>query len=826
MPANTNQYKQGNNQYQHQSNNSHPSDASAPYNFIPLPEEARTDALPPPEADRYYPSKDTEPARYSGYFDVTLTALTPLYTRASLTQAEYEHKLKVDKDNAGPEQHKAEFFSPGYPADRGSGKVERPDIRPYLRIPGSSLRGMVRTLLEIAARVPVEGISRERYFYRAVADQRALPLAQLYSKQIHDPGKPDSPVQAGYIVRNGSRYHIYPAAPVNGYTSFRISHSRVVSLLSSSNIYFTRQPVWYKPPSGLYETIEDIKLREPDNMSNPPDNAGGWLCGFLVVPGKAPSQINNPDKEKKKKHWVITAFDSGAVTPIFISDDDRFAYQDGGGVTYGNKKLPGLPKESGTSERNIVPCFYRVWAGEDGETRVSFGHTGFFRTPYLTRPSEAVPPELLKPLNSPDQGWDLAEAIFGTAAGSRSDSFAGRVFFEDAVFVNGEEFEDFQIPRVLSNPKPTTFQHYLEQPESSQPQNRYNQNRRLENMEYWDTPGAVIRGYKLYWHREPEPWEDKTNTENIRKFRTQLTRMRPVNSGAVFSFKLNFENLTRVELGALSFVIQLPAGYAHKLGMAKSRGLGSVRLDSKIFLSDRSKRYSTLFAGSDKNALRWQEALTEVSPQLFVGDFEEWLKCSPGELWRTDRMQELAAMLNYEGKPAQDNTAYMQLNDFKLRKLLPYPSEVIGRRKPGEVSGKSRSKPSNISKNRNEKPLSPDGPNQAEGVRGAESEAVVSSRIFVSKERSDDSQEQLKARLEEKVKSFVDLAEKNQVMNKFGGFIDNWKKLNNDDPLKVKLGVKIWNHLLEFNLATDHKWKYNKDVQLIYQLLRKAGRLK
>ena len=48
--------------------------------------------------------------------------------------------------------------------------------------------------------------------------------------------------------------------------------------------------------------------------------------------------------------------------------------------------------------------------------------------------------------------------------------------------------------KILSNPKPTTFQHYLEQKSNAPNQ-----------LNHWNCKEAKIRGYKLYWHRETPP---------------------------------------------------------------------------------------------------------------------------------------------------------------------------------------------------------------------------------------------------------------------------------------------------------------------------------
>lgn len=93
--------------------------AEAPYNFVQL-NKSIVEVENSPDMDCYYPD------RHSGHIDCTLETLTPLYVRDTLTKDEMKSGIEA-KDNC-------DFFSPGN----------------RIRIPGSSLRGIIRTLVEIA----------------------------------------------------------------------------------------------------------------------------------------------------------------------------------------------------------------------------------------------------------------------------------------------------------------------------------------------------------------------------------------------------------------------------------------------------------------------------------------------------------------------------------------------------------------------------------------------------------------------------------------------------------------------------------------------------
>ena len=117
--------------------------AVAPYNFIPLPDKMAT-ARRPIDHDSYYPEGAT------GWIECELETCSPTYIRGMLTESEYETFGQAKPDQLKDDQKElmAPFFSVGETQIEG---------KPVPRIPGSSLRGMIRNLVEII------GYSRMRY---------------------------------------------------------------------------------------------------------------------------------------------------------------------------------------------------------------------------------------------------------------------------------------------------------------------------------------------------------------------------------------------------------------------------------------------------------------------------------------------------------------------------------------------------------------------------------------------------------------------------------------------------------------------------------------
>jgi hypothetical protein len=102
--------------------------AVAPYNFVELPNdivEVTQDSLP--QQNIYYPESEN---RYTGKIECTLTTKSPLYIRCGLTKEEFE---------CGTESKDLPDFFYTQP--------EFKHLKPVL--PGSSLRGMTRSLIEI-----------------------------------------------------------------------------------------------------------------------------------------------------------------------------------------------------------------------------------------------------------------------------------------------------------------------------------------------------------------------------------------------------------------------------------------------------------------------------------------------------------------------------------------------------------------------------------------------------------------------------------------------------------------------------------------------------
>ncbi|MCC7209690.1 MAG: TIGR03986 family CRISPR-associated RAMP protein [Anaerolineae bacterium] len=601
--------------------------ARAPYNFIPL-QDRIVPAEELPDHNRFYDNRRT------GHFDVTLITDTPLYIRGMLTETEATARTE--------NRDKSDFF-----------QLQGKPI-----VPGSSLRGMLRSLVEIVAFGKIQPVTDKRLVYRAVGDTTSYGLS--YREMMLGPAKdgvvdyPTRNLRGGYLERNGHEWAIRPAKSFHNETFVFVETDQ----LQDANIPEKPQDVvdvWVEPvPSRRSHPVQkeaSINVATSPRLSR--TQQPGLEPGTLVISGKAP---------KRKRYPVI--FSPDHEQPLIRIPREMWdVYEADRDMQRGIRTRP--LREVGN------PLFYLLDA--KGEL-VFFGPTIMFRLPPRYSIRDLIPPALKE-----DGIADIAEAMFGyvdkrsqgTKQGDKARAYASRVTVSDAHPLDGQSdfFEKRFRPKILGSPKPTTFQHYLDQ--------RDGERTAKENLSHYAHGNARLRGHKLYWRQRGITVSDVEEKGQVAPGDRQHTWMRPVRPGVSFSFRVQFENLSDVELGALAWALTLPGSdqHRHQLGMGKPYGMGVVKLDARLFLGKRVSRYSRLFDGSD-----WLTAEAEAIPDEYIRRFERHV-CDAlswtGEFRELGRIRELRTMLTAQAKAL--DFSYMDILDFKKRPVLPKPSEVLSR---------------------------------------------------------------------------------------------------------------------------------------------------
>ena len=622
-------------------------EAKAPYNFVPLPKAIETVAADElPDHDRYYPAN-----RYTGRIECILTTSSPMYIRCGQTPDDFS------KDKQSPE-----FFT------------DPVTVRPV--IPGSSLRGMLRSMVEIVSYGKVQPVSSRKLFFRAVADKMTT-LRDAYNTQMEL-------VKAGYVNKFKDVFSIIPANELGTQETFFKVKEKIVREAGLPE-FVSLELRAYKPTriacSFQLKKFQDKKTKKT-----------GFMVTAIDLPAQLPYEgtlICSGKMKGKRNHWIVNRR-GNVKQSILIEEKLVKDYQE----TMSDFEKEHFDKSYGCLQEG-QPVFYLE---QDGKV-VAFGHTRNFRVPYWDNlnkqtlsPQDFVP----QPLRDIDI-TDISEAMFGyveSASTTRPTTRAGRIFVSDATMNEYQQdiwlagnAGDSITPQILSGPKPTTFSHYLVQQQPDRIPYRDKTGRsqsRLDLAHYaTSTPSkTVIRGHKLYWHKGKNPSIALENSNKVSE--TQKTEIKPLRSGVSFTFNIRFENLNDLELGAILWVLNLGADpeYRLKLGMGKPLGMGAVKTEATLHLTDRTQRYTSLFDGDS-----WQlgpRSDNATVAEHAVHDFEDHIRANHADAFGGDgRIEQLKALLKWPG-PTPEETRYMtiQPNEYKDRKVLPTPLKVLENNTP------------------------------------------------------------------------------------------------------------------------------------------------
>jgi CRISPR-associated protein (TIGR03986 family) len=174
---------------------------------------------------------------------------------------------------------------------------------------------------------------------------------------------------------------------------------------------------------------------------------------------------------------------------------------------------------------------------------------------------------------------------------AQATAYSGRVRFSHARRVH--DAGNFTATMaILSTPKPTTTRFYLA-PTNGKPQDGLDDER-----SNFDTPGYQLRGRKIYRHHGDQLREHEYKSVDGKKSDQNRTLHGIQQTGTIFEFEIDFENLAPVELGALLWSLEME-GWHHRFGLGKPLGLGSATVGvTKLQVLDNAARFTSFGSGS------------------------------------------------------------------------------------------------------------------------------------------------------------------------------------------------------------------------------------
>ena len=316
----------------------------------------------------------------------------------------------------------------------------------------------------------------------------------------------------------------------------------------------------------------------------------------------------------------------------------------------------GVPMIPGSSLRGMIKNLFKIVtcgamrAGEDYQDAIT---VRVMKEKCEKRVSDHVEQENANSI-------DYADAVFGC-----KELWASRLAFTDALPKEQIQMDKPGFPKILSSPKPTAVQLYLEQKHGA------------DRLAHWDSEKVSIRGYKLYWHQKNgADWHgEKPKDGDDRR------KIQPVKKGTKFFANIRLERLSEDELGALLKTLRINGDHlCCKIGKGKSLGLGSIEITSSLVLMDMKASYLNVFDEMGE----WNRAESTADNakiQNLITAFDNYVK--DREINYDKSIEELRHMLDWNNTEIhgwKEEIEQMSIQDkrkpFQNRWILPTALEV------------------------------------------------------------------------------------------------------------------------------------------------------
>lgn len=518
-----------------------------PYNFVELKEACAK------HTDYKESKKDAK--AITGWLECTLDLKSPIFIPNS-SESNY-----FDKAHNGGETPKSyEFFSYENLSGRKANGCPGPN-KPV--IPGSEIRGMIRSAFEALTNSCMSTSDFDFEFHKRAPKSGKSGLPGLLVK-----------VNGEWKLEKCDRYMI------------QTSHCRNDRLLQSKGnnlketlkaIEKSCKPIWVKL-GGEYVTSKRFTLVKvvEDFSTSTASPGANWKQGFVHVTAK----IGN-------KHHDSVFVPQGVYLPIRESDVRNYIsnlkmYKDN--EEYG-KEYNHLFRSDNPESYDYTPVFYSEY--KKGE---------YYLSPSMIS-REVFHKNLRHLIGSYSPCTDHKKLckgcnLFGMV--SDSGSVSSRLRFSDATVAEGciPEYCDPVFLDELASPKPSATEFYLKRPNEQHMWNydyafswQVNDKKKLTStVNVEKNYKAVIRGRKFYWHHRDGIFKTLSDVgmsaAELKQKQERAVFVRPLKS-ASFSFKVFFDRVSEGDLARLIWVLSIgfKVEHAHKIGMGKPIGLGSVQIN-------------------------------------------------------------------------------------------------------------------------------------------------------------------------------------------------------------------------------------------------------
>jgi len=569
----------------------------------------------------------------TGWVKCTLLTKSPIFVPN--TSNEDRFKLKTEK---GELIRSLEFYS-----NEDLKDLHDPNPPPpkHPEIPSSELRGMIRSSFELLTNSCLSAIDHKKILYKRVPNPGFAGRVKL----TNDVKWKLIPCTKYKMNRDRYRHEI-STFEEGQEIRFRANQRRYFTGFDENGI------------RGYFHHGEDIDGKENESI-------------FVENPNSPPVNINETALETALENLLVNI---------------KLYYDDTVNLAFKNKEHTGYRKIRAKNIKDLdgALVYYKQYNSKIYLSPAEIGREVFYNN-LTTIIKDYVPCSSLKSLCP-------ACILFGFTG--TDDQLASRIRFTPGISAkefNVEDYFDPEVLKELASPKLSSTEFYLlkPRPEDGRKAQIWNYDYAgsypKKNLVPFRKYNAKISGRKLYWHQKISaiPHAPEKSIRNV-----GIRALRPDNN---FTFQIYFNNVKEDELKKLIWTLEIgnKQENAHKIGMGKPLGLGSVKITvdninvRKISLNDESLQYEIIDLTKirdDTRTFQNADAATilgcdpkVLSMYLKITDFEN----APSKI---EYPSNVGSDLNYEWfmsnraiqkgpfKPIIDQTIPTDLNNPKLLK--------------------------------------------------------------------------------------------------------------------------------------------------------------
>ena len=460
-------------------------------------------------------------------------------------------------------------------------------------IPGSSLKGVIRNIIDVLTNSVIRNVEDEKLEQRMGAGKFESVFGIIES--LPENGKKGIIVEAEKIkvktkdkTEVGNKKFKFEDRGQEFSRKYSYKDGLIERVKLKDSIYNLKETeIKIKPGVTIVEKLINNSKEYKNYLIDNENGVQGVLWFSSPIYGKIHEKLLIPKKNGRKFEFSKEEYEDFKYIIKQRAERIKNGKDINSSTFYYDKNL-----EIGD------PVLFEV---KDGKMAEHLAFSEIPRLRYKFSPLDLVPEEFCP--GDSLKNLSFSERLFGTTGdNTKKDeekkdelvALSGRVFFEDAKNYKPKMIDNGNpvTLKAFGEPHPTLTTFYLDNIEKN-----YNENK-----------GVSIRGRKFYWHHKEKigksfsEYRKSVEMPKIKNKNGKYEKELAYNSSLElmdinneFEFNVNFENLTDEELGVLIYAIELEDGLLHKVGKGKAFGFGSCKIEIEEFILENKNKYRDFF---------------------------------------------------------------------------------------------------------------------------------------------------------------------------------------------------------------------------------------